>query len=341
MLVCWCAPMVTSPESALFEAHEVTKRFERRDGSAFNAVDRVSLSISAAETVALVGETGSGKSTLARLALGLTAPDEGDICFRGRSLEKMSPAEHRMFRLAVQPIFQDPGASFNPRRKVKDLLQQAFVQAGRTKDAIPAATTAVLASVGLHATADFLHRYPHELSGGQKQRLAIARALAMAPDLLIADEPLSGADASIRGQILNLLTDLQDERKIAILFITHDISIARAFAHRVSVMYRGTVVEQGLASDVLSKPQHPYTQLLLAAAPSVTGDIDFSRFSSVPQRPSLDEGCNFYSRCPIAMDQCARAVPPLDPVGPNGHRAACFAIEDAEEAPQRAVANGS
>jgi oligopeptide/dipeptide ABC transporter ATP-binding protein len=332
--------MVNSTESPLLEAHEVTKRFERRDGSAFNAVDRVSLSISAAETVALVGETGSGKSTLARLALGLSIPDEGDICFHGRPLERMSPAEHHRFRLAVQPIFQDPGASFNPRRKVQDLLRQAFVQAGRSRDEIPSAMAAVLASVGLHATADFLHRFPHELSGGQKQRLAIARALAMAPHLLIADEPLSGADASIRGQILNLLSDLQDERRIAILFITHDISIARAFAHRVSVMYRGTVVEQGTASDVLSKPQHPYTQMLLAAAPTVTGDIDFSRFSSVPQRPSLDEGCNFYSRCPIAMDQCARAVPPLDLVGPNAHRAACFAIEGVQEAPRRAVANG-
>ena len=332
--------MLMNGEPSLLEAHDVTKRYERRDGSTFNAVDRVSLSISPAETVALVGETGSGKSTLARLALGLTAADEGDICFRGKALDRMSGAERHKFRLAVQPIFQDPGASFNPRRKVKDLLRQAFVQAGRPRDDIPAATAAVLASVGLHATPDFLHRYPHELSGGQKQRLAIARALAMAPDLLIADEPLSGADASIRGQILNLLSDIQDERRIAILFITHDISIARAFAHRVSVMYRGKVVEQGVAADVLGAPQHPYTQLLLAAAPSVTGDIDFSQFSSVPQRPPAEQGCNFYSRCPIAMDACAEAAPPLSIVGPNAHRASCFAIEGVEEAPQRAAANG-
>jgi oligopeptide/dipeptide ABC transporter ATP-binding protein len=163
----------------------------------------------------------------------------------------------------------------------------------------------------------------------------------MAPALLIADEPLSGADASIRGQVLNLLSDLQEERRIAILFITHDISIARAFAHRVAVMYRGKVVEEGLAADVLGKPQHPYTQLLLAAAPSVTGDIDFSQFSSVAQRPVAEHGCHFYSRCPIAMDACADAVPPLDVVGANAHRAACFAIEGVEEAPKRAVANGS
>lgn len=331
--------MLTSSDSALLEVHEVTKRYDRRDGSSFNAVDRVSMSISPSETVALVGETGSGKSTLARLALGLTAPDEGDICFRGKRLERMTPAERHQFRLAVQPIFQDPGSSFNPRKKVQQLLRQAFVQAGRSRDEIPAATSAVLASVGLHATADFLHRYPHELSGGQKQRLAIARALAMAPDLLIADEPLSGADASIRGQILNLLSDLQDERKIAILFITHDISIARAFARRVSVMYRGKVVEQGLAADVLGRPQHPYTQLLLAAAPSVTGEIDFAQFSSVPQRPATDDGCPFYARCPIAMDACAVAAPALSVVGANAHRAACFAIETVEESSQRAVTN--
>ena len=149
LLVCWVARMLMNGEPSLLEAHDVTKRYERRDGSTFNAVDGVSLSISPAETVALVGETGSGKSTLARLALGLTAPDEGDICFRGKALDRMSGAEHHKFRLAVQPIFQDPGASFNPRRKVKDLLRQAFVQAGRPRDDIPAATSAVLAQAPL------------------------------------------------------------------------------------------------------------------------------------------------------------------------------------------------
>ena len=325
----------------LLEAQAVTKRFDRRDGTTLSAVDSVNLSVDAAETVALVGETGSGKSTLARLALGLALPDEGQILFRGRALNRMSSSEHHKFRLAVQPIFQDPGASFNPRRKVQDLLRQAFEQAGKRRADIPLATAAVLTSVGLHATADFLHRYPHELSGGQRQRLAIARALAMAPELLIADEPLSGADASIRGQILNLLSDLQDERKIAILFITHDISIARAFAHRVAVMYQGNVVEQGLAGDVLRHPQHPYTQLLLAAAPTVTGHVDFSRFSSVAQREPAEDGCVFYSRCPIAMDRCTQIRPALASVGHNGHRAACLAVEMVDELSVSAVVNES
>ncbi len=302
-----------------------------------SAVASVNLSIDAAETVALVGETGSGKSTLARLALGLEVPDEGQILFRGRALDQMSSSEHHKFRLAVQPIFQDPGASFNPRRRVRDLLRQAFAQAGKRGADIPPATEKVLASVGLPATPDFLQRYPHELSGGQRQRLAIARALAMEPDLLIADEPLSGADASIRGQILNLLSDIQDQRGIAILFITHDISIARAFAHRVAVMYQGNVVEEGLAADVLSRPQHPYTQLLLAAAPSVTGHVDFSRFSSVAQRQPVAGGCVFYSRCPIAMDACTEIQPALTSVGPNLHRVACLAVETVDEAPMNAA----
>jgi oligopeptide/dipeptide ABC transporter ATP-binding protein len=326
-------------QPALLETRAVTKRFHRRDGTVLSAVQSVNLSIGAAETVALVGETGSGKSTLARLALGLEVPDEGQILFRGRALDQMSRAEHHKFRLAVQPIFQDPGASFNPRRRVRDLLGQAFKQAGRPGSDMPSATAAVLASVGIPATADFLQRYPHELSGGQRQRLAIARALAMAPDLLIADEPLSGADASIRGQILNLLSDLQDQRGIAILFITHDISIARAFAHRVAVMYQGHVVEQGLAAAVLGQPRHPYTQLLLAAAPSVDGHVDFSRFSSVPQRPPAEGGCVFYSRCPIAMDSCTEIQPALTSVGRDGHRAACLAVETIDETPMNAAVN--
>jgi oligopeptide/dipeptide ABC transporter ATP-binding protein len=252
----------------------------------------------------------------------------------------MSRAEHHKYRLSVQPIFQDPGASFNPRRKVRDLLHQAFVQAGKPRADIATASASVLSSVGLHASTDFLNRYPHELSGGQRQRLAIARALAMRPALLIADEPLSGADASIRGQILNLLSDIQEERRVAILFITHDISIARAFAHRVAVMYHGKVVEQGLASDVLRHPRHPYTQLLLAAAPTVTGHVDFSKFTSVAHRPPAPEGCVFYSRCPIAMDRCTEVSPALTVVGPNAHGAACLAVEAVEEAPVPATANG-
>ncbi len=314
-------------QEPLLDARDIVKRFRRRDGSTLSAVDGVSLSINAAETVALVGETGSGKSTLARVALGLTASDEGEIRYKGKRLDEMPPAERHLFRLAVQPIFQDTAASFNPRRRVRQLMQQALEQAGTSRVKIVDATEAALTSVGLLVTADFLQRFPHELSGGQRQRLAIARALSMAPDLIIADEPLSGADASIRGQILNLLDDLQHERRLAYLLITHDISIARAFAHRVAVMYQGTVVEEGLAEQVLRHPRHPYTQLLLAAAPSIAGQVDLSSFTTVAQRDPSPGGCVFYSRCPLAIEACTKARPELRRVGPDGHRAACIAVE--------------
>lgn len=306
-----------------------------------SAVDGVSLTINAAETVALVGETGSGKSTLARVALGLTLPDTGEIRYKGKLLDEMTSAEKHRFRLAVQPIFQDPAASFNPRRTVRDLMRQAFKQAGKPRSETAAAIESVLRSVGLLISADFLQRYPHELSGGQRQRLAIARALAMAPELIIADEPLSGADASIRGQILNLLDDLQRERKIAYLLITHDISIARAFAHRVAVMYRGTVVEEGLADEVLRHPRHPYTQLLLAAAPSVEGQVDLAQFTTLAQRDPSPTGCVFYSRCPVAMDGCVKERPILTVVGPDRHQAACFAVEAFSGEPISAAVNES
>jgi ATP-binding cassette, subfamily B, multidrug efflux pump len=241
--------MVTSTESPLLEAHEVTKCFERRDGSSFNAVDRVSLSISASETVALVGETGSGKSTLARLALGLSTPDEGDICFRGKPLERMSSAERHKFRLAVQPIFQDPGASFNPRKKVQDLLRQAFVQAGRSRDAIPAATSAVLASVGLHATPDFLQRYPHELSGGQKQRLAIARALVQRPEIYLLDDSFSALDFKTDAR---LRAALKRETADATLLVVAQRVATVMDADRIIVLDEGRLVGIGRHRELLA-----------------------------------------------------------------------------------------
>jgi oligopeptide/dipeptide ABC transporter ATP-binding protein len=315
----------------LLEIRNVTKTYRLRDGSLLNAVDAVNLSINPAETVALVGETGSGKSTLGRLALWLSLPDRGEVVYRGLPLQRMSKTARRKLRLSVQPIFQDPGASFNPRRTVRQLLAQAFRQKGTATAEIPAGTSSVLRSVGLPADAGFLQRYSHQLSGGQRQRLAIARALAMEPELLIADEPLSGADASIRGQILNVLIDLQTQRQIAMLFITHDISIARAFAHRVAVMYRGTIVEEGAADEVLTRPRHPYTRLLLAAAPSVNGGVDLSQFTTVARREPAEGGCVFYSRCPLAFDACTQHRPLLESVGSNGHRAACFAVTGVED----------
>lgn len=250
--------------AALLQLENVSKTFRRSGGAQVRAVKNVTLCVEAGETVALVGESGSGKTTLGRIALGLIRPDSGRSLLEGRSILDMPDEEFRAARTMMQPIFQDAGASLNPRRQARELLAQAT----KRRD-LPLEQSAIelLESVGLRPGADYLPRFPHELSGGQRQRLAVARALAMEPKLLIADEPLSGADVSIRGQILNLLIDIKEARHVAYLMITHDISIARAFADRVAVMMQGEIVETGPAKKVLSAPEHPYTKQLVAAVP--------------------------------------------------------------------------
>jgi ABC-type glutathione transport system ATPase component len=254
----------------VLEICDVSKSF-KRGGVLVQAVKRASLSVSKGESVALVGESGSGKSTLARIALCLIRPDSGRVMLSGRCLSDMKSRELRMARVAMQPVFQDPTSSFNPRRRIGDLLGQALRQKGLTDTATQAKR--LLDDVGLRG-AILLSRYPHELSGGQRQRLAIARAMASDPILIIADEPLSGADVSIRGQILNLFAELQRAQGVAYLMVTHDISVARAFASRVAVMARGEIVETGDAEAVLGAPRHPYTQKLMAAVPRLLNRPD-------------------------------------------------------------------
>jgi ABC-type glutathione transport system ATPase component len=251
----------------LLELAGIDKSFRRPDGSVIRAARLVDLTVGRGETVALVGESGSGKSTLGRIALCLLRPDAGRVLFDGECLTGMPPRWLREKRIAMQPVFQDPAASFNPRRRVNDLLAQAL-RARRGSDR-GADAVSLLEDVGLRPGAAFLERFPHELSGGQRQRLAVARALAVAPALIIADEPLSGADVSIRGQMLNLLVDLQERHGLAYLMITHDISIARAFAHRVAVMKDGAIVESGPAAAVLDDPRDDYTRRLVAAVPKL------------------------------------------------------------------------
>jgi ABC-type glutathione transport system ATPase component len=244
----------------------VGKNFRVPGGGTMAAVKAVSLTVHAGEIVALVGESGSGKSTLGRIALGLLAPDTGRVEFDGHQLTGLAPEVFRDLRTGMQPIFQDPTASLNPRRTVRQLLMQALWKQPTEGES---RCVRLLEDVGLRPASQYLDRYPHELSGGQRQRVSIARSLAMEPKLIIADEPLSGADVSIRGQVLNLLLDIQRARGVAYLMITHDISIARAFADRVAVMMKGQVVEAGPAEQVLREPSHPYTQKLVAAVPAL------------------------------------------------------------------------
>src|SRR5262252_6967960 len=250
----------------LLDIRGVSKTFRRSRTELVHAVRSVSLAVTAGETIALVGESGSGKSTLGRIALGLLNPDRGSVLVEGRSFSTLCGPELRRLRTTMQPIFQDASAALNPRRSARQHLLQAL--AVRNAATEPEAI-ALLESVGLRPGADYLERFPHELSGGQRQRLTIARALAPQPRLIVADEPLSGADVSIRGQILNLLLDIKRDRGIAYLLITHDISVARAFADRVAVMMRGQIVETGPAERVLTQPQHEYTRRLLGAVPTL------------------------------------------------------------------------
>jgi ABC-type glutathione transport system ATPase component len=251
---------------SLLDIVGVSKSFRRTRTEAVHAVRSVNLSVAPGETVALVGESGSGKSTLGRIALGLLKPDSGRVLAEGRSLYDLRSAELRSLRVGMQPVFQDAAGALNPRRSAREHLLQALAVRGAAKEE---RAVALLESVGLRPGAEYLNRFPHELSGGQRQRLTIARALAPEPRLIIADEPLSGADVSIRGQILNLLLDIKRERGVAYLLITHDISVARAFSDRVAIMRRGQIVELGPAHSVLTTPEHEYTQRLLAAVPQL------------------------------------------------------------------------
>jgi ABC-type glutathione transport system ATPase component len=252
----------------LLELRGVTKIFPRRGGAPLRAVDDVSLSVEAGECVALVGESGSGKSTLGRLALRLLMPNSGQVLLEGQDIALLSGAALRQARMTMQPVFQDAAAAFNPRRTVRALLRQALIQAGKT-DRSDAQLCTLLERVELHPAITLLPRYSGELSGGQRQRLSIARALATEPRLIIADEPLSGADVSIRAQILDLLTGLQAAAGVAYLLITHDMLLARAVSDRIAVMYRGRIVESGPTASVLDRPADAYTRRLLAAVQSV------------------------------------------------------------------------
>lgn len=250
----------------ILQMKAINKIFKNTAGEEVYAVRDATIQVAPGETLAIVGESGSGKSTLARIALGLIKPTSGRVTLNGRDIDTMSAVEFRKARTVMQPIFQDATSALNPRRRIKDLLKQASYTYQGDFDAY---AIELLEGVGLKPGADYLNRFPHELSGGQRQRFTIARALAMKPSLIVADEALSGADVSIRGQILNLFLDIREAAGVACLFITHDISVARAFADRVVVMMKGEIVEAGIAEDVLSNPQHEYTKLLLSAVPKL------------------------------------------------------------------------
>ncbi len=272
------APAAAAETAPLLRLRNVSKKYLTRGGGTFYALKNVSLEVRAGETVALVGESGSGKSTLARVALNLVKPDAGWVELAGHRTSEMSARKLKPLRSKIQPVFQDSSATFNPRRTVQQILAQS-IRSTRSADhsEVEATSVAILERMSLQPAREILKRFPHELSGGQRQRLNIARAICVNPSVIVADEPLSGADVSIRGKILNLLQEIQDQAGVAYLFITHDIAVARAFANSVAVMHEGSIVEYGSAEEVVERPKHSYTRMLIESALSGRSRLDALR----------------------------------------------------------------
>ncbi len=296
-----------------------------------HAVDGVDLELRRGEVLALVGESGCGKSTLAQTLIGLDQPSTGQIWFEGRDITHLDPAGLKALRRRVQMIFQDPYESLNPTMTVGEAVAEPLRVHNLARDPAERRTLVrqALEAAGLKPATDYLQRYPHELSGGQRQRVVIAGALVLEPAVLLADEPISMLDVSIRAEILNLLADLRQSRGIAVLLITHDLATAATIADRVAVMYLGRIVELGPTKAVLGEPRHPYAQALLSVAPSPDPRHHRSRTILPGETPSpvnLPPGCRFRARCPMAFDRCAQEDPMLRPVG-EGHAAACLLID--------------
>jgi len=325
--------------TALLEVKNLKMHFPIEEGllfkkqvGAIRAIDGISFEIKAGETLGLVGESGCGKSTTARTIAQLYKATEGEIIFNGRDLASLDSRVLLSERKNIQMVFQDPYASLNPRMTVTEIIAEPliiFKNRGLmtiSKKEITERAEFLMEKVGLSSF--FRNRYPHEFSGGQRQRIGIARALALNPKLILADEPVSALDVSIQAQILNLLADLQSEYNLTYLFIAHDLAVIEYISTRVAVMYLGKIVEVSSSKVIYKKPLHPYTEALLSAAPIPDPEIEKKRkrivlSGDVPSPDRARTGCYFYDRCPKKMEICKNNIPELTETG-EGHHVACF-----------------
>lgn len=327
--------MSTANNEVLLSVRNLVKRFPIKGGilsrevASVKAVSDVSFDIKRGETLGLVGESGCGKSTLGRAILRLIEPTSGQVIYKGQDITKASAAEMRRLRRSMQIIFQDPYASLNPRMTVEDILGEPLDihKLTKTKHDRKQRILKLLDLCGLRREA--IARYPHEFSGGQRQRICIARALAVEPDFIVCDEPVSALDVSIQAQIINLLMDLQKELGLTYLFIAHDLKVVEHISNRVAVMYLGKVVEMSDAEELYHEPKHPYTRALLSAIPLPDPNYRKERIilrGDVPSPINPPAGCHFNPRCPIAQENCRVDVPALRDLGSTAahpHDAAC------------------
>jgi oligopeptide/dipeptide ABC transporter ATP-binding protein len=321
------------PEAPLLRVRHLKKYFPLRSGvlsqvfAHVQAVDDVSFTIARGETFGLVGESGCGKTTTGRVVLRLTEPDSGEIDFDGVSLRQLGPDALRARRRDMQIIFQDPYGALNPRMTTGAIVGEPFAIHGVARGSERESRVAeLLKTVGLDPSV--MSRYPHEFSGGQRQRIGIARALALKPKFIVADEPVSALDVSIQAQVVNLLSDLQEKFGLTYLFISHSIPVIEHISTRIGVMYLGKLVEIGSREQVCLDPQHPYTRALIAAAPVPDPAARKQRAilgGDVPTPIKPPSGCRFHPRCPIAVDRCRTEEPPLRPLG-EGREAACHLV---------------